>query len=65
MSKAKIGDIYQSPNGDVWQVVARYNEPVIELCRLTGEDAGDETRLGGISGGMWDKWRRLIPEDGQ
>lgn len=53
---ATTGDIYVDQSGKLWRVVGRYDEPVVCVKAIEGDQT--ETQ-GGISGCMWEGWKRI------
>ncbi len=51
---ASTGDIVLAPDGRVWRVMARWEQPVIQLKEL---DEPRRDRHGGENASMWDGWK--------
>lgn len=59
---AQPGDVYADANGKLWRVFAVIGEPSVEMEEIekSGEYPDRVTRSGGVSGYMWNGYKRIF-----
>ena len=62
---AEPGDIYVDESGKLWRCIATCNEPTctFEEIEPTGGSGWKERKGGGLSGLMWNGWKRIYHPD--
>lgn len=60
---AQPGDVYADHDGKLWRVVGTCHEPTVivrEVERPACATGPFEQRSGGVSGAMWNDWKRIF-----
>ena len=61
VSDAKPRDVYVDQDGNLWRVVCRWDQPVVQMEAIDLEDErGRKARqIAGINGQLWDGFKRI------